>query len=472
MRETIGQIGDLELRRASNERTYWYKQSEGTVPEAEALRELGIDPSQKQGEYQAIWRNKDSDIPVTVVGFSGRENDEDYLKIAGSNSGIARRELKFTSSEPEADKTGLSKEEILQLRITELENRIEEMSRSAERQTQLEMRIDNLAKTLELVADSLDKGGFNTMEIRQQLDSGREPVRIETSVDRAKAAVRSKTKDSSEAPAKEDPNQQIARLEALNAEQAAEISELKARLGIGEPVETKTETLDPVVAQPETPAAETEVVTKRPRKVVPVNYPWYRRTWWNLRGERPPTYTVDEETGIWYRGEGEDAVVVSQAEVKSSRGIGSTIAAIGGAALLALGIYTAVEVEQIEDFLGADNGAAGKINPAVPNNSDGRTVTIGGKTIKLGTFNELDRHKLRQIYAYEQRANHADAKRDWRIFKAEKALMKRLNKQEMAYLRKLHREHVLNHGHEMLAIHGNEFTNGKPNSYFHPNQNK
>lgn len=43
------------------------------------------------------------------------------------------------------------------------------------------------------------------------------------------------------------------------------------------------------------------------------------------------------------------------------------------------------------------------------------------------------------------------------------------HKQEMTYLKEhVHDAIVHAHGHEMLAIHGNEFTDGQSNSYFHP----
>lgn len=51
----------------------------------------------KNQKLPAIWRNKDHDAPVTVVGYYGttQDNTIHYAKIEGSATGIPLNELLF-----------------------------------------------------------------------------------------------------------------------------------------------------------------------------------------------------------------------------------------------------------------------------------------------------------------------------------------------------------------------------------------
>lgn len=42
-----------------------------------------------------MWRNKDHDQPVTVLGEAGKQNDKMFYKIEGSETGIPEDEVEF-----------------------------------------------------------------------------------------------------------------------------------------------------------------------------------------------------------------------------------------------------------------------------------------------------------------------------------------------------------------------------------------
>jgi DNA-binding MarR family transcriptional regulator len=70
-----------------------------------ALLDLSVDTYPTQGELiqpkQAMWRNKDHDLPVTVTGELGENGGKQYYSIAESDTGIPEDELDFGKSSAE-----------------------------------------------------------------------------------------------------------------------------------------------------------------------------------------------------------------------------------------------------------------------------------------------------------------------------------------------------------------------------------
>jgi hypothetical protein len=202
---------------------------------------------------------------------------------------------------------------------------------------------------------------------------------------------------------------------------------------------------------------------------------WFRRRWNGYRNVPDDVAYIEYDPVTrrpYYRAADNEQVWVEQR--RDSNGI-AAVAGLGALAIALVNLGFLVHNKHDLEYL-EHRAEAASPNPSIEgipgSNADGSKIVIGGKVINLATLDKKRlgevRTKLDRIYRYEQRANKSDARRDWKIFRASKLM----HQQEMAYLQKLHREHVHDHGHEILAIHGKETTNGKPNSYFHPNKNQ
>ena len=90
------------------------------------IKSYGHDPSTKPEPVKAIWRGPTGDTPVTVVGSYGSINGgSEYLRVRGSNTGIARGEMIWSNT---AEKSSSSVEvEELKARISVLEDRLSEV---------------------------------------------------------------------------------------------------------------------------------------------------------------------------------------------------------------------------------------------------------------------------------------------------------------------------------------------------------
>ena len=64
------------------------------APLADNFFGFSLTPKERTFPMQAVWRNKDHDIPVTIVGEMGEQNGVKYFK-SQSGTGIPENELTF-----------------------------------------------------------------------------------------------------------------------------------------------------------------------------------------------------------------------------------------------------------------------------------------------------------------------------------------------------------------------------------------
>jgi hypothetical protein len=146
------------------------------------------------------------------------------------------------------------------------------------------------------------------------------------------------------------------------------------------------------------------------------------------------------------------------AERRSIWGPVAAVAAVGALALSAVNLDlahgTKHEVEENEQSLDALANQLSGIKNAV--RSEDGYVIIHGKRIKL------ERYIAQRLAFYER----SDKKRQWRASRdIVNSVIARINRLD----HRMTRQHIHDHGHEMLAIHGN---NDPHASYFHPDGRK
>jgi len=308
----------------------------------------------KQANFNPIipaeWQEKYADIKLT------KTDTGEYLygipKDGGRKVKLKKSILDNAVEEGYSDafKPEISREELLDQHIVQLENRIQELSVSLERNNkQTAIRLGKIDDVLKLVEKHLSSLGANTVDMRTLLDEGIIHVK-EKEAHPAKPAQ----------PAPETKSAKtIEELTQANEAKDARIAELEKRLaeaGLPAP-----EVVAPAVADPEAPSTATVVevpafeptaATTETSAETVGRYPYREsrlRTFLRRLRRQPaaPEYYEIDESGQRYIIENDEIVYLDEIDRKERNGL---IAAIGAVALatLGFGIYTAHEVEEIE----------------------------------------------------------------------------------------------------------------------------
>lgn len=133
------------------------------------ITEYGFN-AEPQESARALWKNDDNDTPVTIEGYIGRVDDEDYLKATGSDTGIPRSQLEWVS---DGDRSENSNSELDDLRqeLSELRQKVERMDAVQAENQQLKQKNEELKREIEQLRQASSNRTETTSDLADEPDA-------------------------------------------------------------------------------------------------------------------------------------------------------------------------------------------------------------------------------------------------------------------------------------------------------------
>ncbi|HLG90944.1 MAG TPA: hypothetical protein VI336_02170, partial [Candidatus Saccharimonadales bacterium] len=196
------------------------------------LAAYGHDPAVQQESVQAVWRSKDYDRPVTVIGFMGRKDNEDCLRAEETSTGkpiltgIQRSQLEWQSLQTEVEVT----DEVQEITETEkeLRNQIEALQSTVQSMEERLTAFEQENKEIKERDNTLEQRNTELEEENAQLRSALVEAMEETTPSRS---WRDRVKKASEAPQRAAVWWQVKRDEFMRPENRGKRRAIGAVIG-------------------------------------------------------------------------------------------------------------------------------------------------------------------------------------------------------------------------------------------------